>query len=325
MCREQYDYLEHVALVVRMGMGSTAALLMPLLVGWLVSIAFALFVAWLWAPASRAEMLPPLPPGASPSPPVEGRLTIVMPTFNEEANIRRTIRLLASKATRPSNIELIVVDAGSEDLTVELTREEADNQGLLLRQLQIKGGGRGAALAEGALLASGESIMFLHADCVPPDDFDEQALAALDSGALLVSFTLGFDYDASPSARNMPKLDFVGWFVALRTEKLQFPYGDQGLTMRLSSYRALGGFQKLPLMEDFDFVRRVRRASADGAGDIVKLKAEILSNPRRWEKYGCMGVTLRNNFLVAVYRIFRLTPTQIYRLYYGSWPKQQEG
>lgn len=171
-------------------------------------------------------------------------ISIIVPTLDEAANLRRLLPVLAAD---PEPHETIVVDGGSRDET----RAVALAHGVRLIDAPPS---RGGQLAAGAEAARGDALWFLHADTHPPTG----ALAAL--VATLAqhrhapggNFRLLFDGD-----RDFDRwLD--GFYARLRRHGIY--YGDSGVFVRTEIYRALGGMPKLALMEDFAFVRKLERA-----------------------------------------------------------------
>jgi hypothetical protein len=96
----------------------------------------------------------------------------------------------------------------------------------------------------------------------------------------------------------------------LRSRLLQLPYGDQGLFLRAELFRSLGGFAELPLLEDLELVRRLRRQ-----GRIVTAPLAVLTSARRWESLGVIRATLLNQVFLLAY-LLGMPPRRIARWYY---------
>jgi rSAM/selenodomain-associated transferase 2 len=205
-------------------------------------------------------------------------LSIIIPTLNEEARIAETLRALS-----PGPHEIIVQDGGSRDRTVEIALRYTD--------LVYSGPrGRGLQLAEGARRATGDALLFLHADTRLPKGFGAAVQRAFRDPALAAgAFRLSF-HPANAWLR------LVADMANLRSLLLKMPYGDQALFTRRSDYFRAGGFRALPVMEDVDFIRRMRRH-----GKIVLLQERVTTSPRRWEREGSLYATLRNWSLMARY------------------------
>ncbi|MBI4352011.1 MAG: TIGR04283 family arsenosugar biosynthesis glycosyltransferase, partial [Elusimicrobia bacterium] len=153
--------------------------------------------------------------------------------------------------------------------------------------------GRGAQMNAGAKKAAGEILLFLHADTRLPENAFGAIAGALDSGTYGAgAFRLEID---SPD----PWLRFVAWTANIRNFFTKTPYGDQAIFVRKELFDKLGGYRELPLMEDLDFMERVKA----GGGRIVILAEAVRTSPRRWETEGLFYTTLMHNAL----RLLRLS------------------
>jgi rSAM/selenodomain-associated transferase 2 len=220
-------------------------------------------------------------------------LSVVIPTLNAAASLPSTLAGLAD----PLVAEIIVSDGGSSDATAALAVRAGARVVEAAR-------GRGAQLAAGAAAARGDWLLFLHADtrlepgwtaavrrfCADPATADRAAY-----------FRFALDDDA-PAARRLEAL------VAWRCHAWALPYGDQGLLIRAATYRALGGFAPLPLMEDVDFVRRLGRAR------LVGLPVKAISSAVRYRRGGYLARPLRNLACLGLY-FAGLSPERLARLY----------
>jgi rSAM/selenodomain-associated transferase 2 len=209
------------------------------------------------------------------------RISIIIPALNEAGVIEKTIA-----STTPSlNTEIIVVDGGSSDSTVSL----AQNMGA---KLIASPAGRAHQMNRGAQAATGEILLFLHADTCLPAGFDELVRAALQTeqqSAIAGAFALRID-GASP------KLRWVEWGVWWRSHFLQLPYGDQALFLRSDTFHKIGGFPVLPIMEDFELVRGLRKL-----GKIAIISAPVVTSARRWMERGVFITTLLNQMVILGY------------------------
>jgi hypothetical protein len=104
----------------------------------------------------------------------------------------------------------------------------------------------------------------------------------------------------------MPRL--VEWLVAMRCRLLALPYGDQGLLISRNLYNRIGGFRPLPLMEDVDLVRRLKRS------ELVMLKSRAVTSGERYRREGYLARSLRNLGCVLLYYL-RVPPRVLARLY----------
>jgi rSAM/selenodomain-associated transferase 2 len=224
------------------------------------------------------------------------RVSVIIPVYCEPAIINGTIdtvRLLGGGKTA----EIIVVDGRAEEETIAAIRDKA------VRKLLSKKG-RGGQLNRGAAIATGDVLLFLHADTVlPPAAFERIAEAMCDEGCVGGAFDLRID-----STRAAFRI--IETAANLRSRLTRIPYGDQAIFLRASCFRTLGGFREIPIMEDVDLMRRVKRK----AGKIVIFREPVITSARRWEKEGLLFVTLRNWFLVTLY-LCGVAPERLARFY----------
>ena len=221
-------------------------------------------------------------------------VSAIIPTLNAAGTLPALMEQL-----RGSTIfaEIIVVDGGSSDETVTI----AQTAGACVLAAPC---GRGIQLAAGAGAAAGDWLLFVHADCRLSPDWETAVaafLAASESTARAGYFDFALD-DAAPAARRLERI------VAWRCRVLALPYGDQGLLIPRSLYRAVGGFAPVPLMEDVDFVRRL------GRGRLIRIGARCISSPRRYRREGYWRRPLRNLFCLSLY-FAGVSPYRIARLY----------
>jgi rSAM/selenodomain-associated transferase 2 len=201
--------------------------------------------------------------------------------LNEAESIERAIA-----STTPSvNTEVIVVDGGSVDDTMSL----AQNMGA---KVISSPAGRADQMNLGAQAATGDILLFLHADTVLPPEFDVLVRAALASGQrrpIAGAFPLKIDGDS-------PRLRWVEWGVNGRSRFFQMPYGDQALFLRADTFHEIGGFPALPIMEDFELVRRLK-----GMGKIAIVSAPVVTSGRRWLERGVLATTVINQMVILGY------------------------
>ncbi len=226
-----------------------------------------------------------------------GRLSIIMPTLNEEGTIEQTLLPLVGR----TDIEVIIADGGSADETVSIARRLGAR--IVLARL-----GRGRQMNAGAALASGEILLFLHADTKLPANFKCAIWSALNHDAVAGAFRLRID-DPRTALR------WIEWGANLRSQFLQMPYGDQGLFVRAELFHQLGGFSNWPLMEDYELCRRLRKH-----GRIVLTTESACTSARRWNKVGICRTTLINQLTVAAFH-FGVSPQRLAR-WYTSWLKR---
>jgi rSAM/selenodomain-associated transferase 2 len=225
------------------------------------------------------------------------RISVVIPAVNEAAALPATLAALGGEAD-----EVLVVDGGSDDATVAVARAAGATVLAAPR-------GRGSQLAAGGAAARGDVVLFCHADCLLPPGWAGAIRRALgaDPGAVGGAFRLGI---ASPRRA----LALVAATANLRSRLTGHPYGDQALFVRRETYRRVGGFAPLPLMEDIDLCRRLRRV-----GRLAHLELAVRVSPRRWEREGVVRSTLRNWSLAALFYL-GADPARLKR-WYGDEPR----
>ena len=152
-------------------------------------------------------------------------------------------------------------------------------------------------------VASGRLLLFLHADTLLPDGYEELIRRALDRPAT-VAGAFRFRTDDSGAAMRL-----VEWGANIRSALFQWPYGDQGLFMEKRVFDELGGFLPLPIMEDYELVGRLRRR-----GPVVTLNEAAITSARRWQRLGALRTTARNLAMIAGYHA-GVPPERLARFY----------
>jgi rSAM/selenodomain-associated transferase 2 len=204
------------------------------------------------------------------------RLSIVVPVLNEAAAIAGALRRLREQAPES---ERIVVDGGSEDLTVSMARPFA----------RVMGAPRGRAsqMNAGAREATGDWLLFLHADTRLPDGFPAEIGRAEQAGCFAGAFRLRIE-------GRHPLLPLLAWGANWRTRRRGIALGDQAMFMRRDLFTRLGGFPELPLMEDYALALRLRR---DGVV-LYRSPLSVITSGRRWDGAGFWRTwwTMRRNY-----------------------------
>jgi rSAM/selenodomain-associated transferase 2 len=198
-------------------------------------------------------------------------VSVIIPTLNEAASLAQTLH----SVRRQHPHEILVVDGGSTDGT-EHAAGIADH---FLRS----DCGRAPQMNAGAARATGDVLLFLHADCT----LEDGALRAAERLLMRRSFAGGCF-----SMRMAAKGLLYRCIDACATARVRLSgliYGDQGMFLRRRDFERLGGFPPLRLMEDVFFSRRLRQA-----GRLAVLPERIFVSPRRWQRVGLVRQTLRN-------------------------------
>lgn len=223
------------------------------------------------------------------------KISVIIPTLNEAASLAKTLRSVQSS----SNVEVIVVDGGSHDETIAI----AQAQGVRVVRASS---GRAVQMNAGARFTSGEILLFLHSDTHLPKGFDRQIRQTLNHPSVIAG---AFELTISGTVAG---LRLVEWGVNARSHYWQLPYGDQGIFLRASTFHTLGGFPELPIMEDFEFMRRLRRL-----GRVTIVPAAVLTSGRRWQKLGVLKTTLINQLTIVAY-FLGVPPDRIAQWYRGK-------
>ena len=218
-------------------------------------------------------------------------ISVIIPALDEAEQIGATLQQLEGAGAA----EIIVVDGGSRDETAQI----AESYGAHV----LKGpANRGKQQNLGAARAAGEILLFLHADTRLPEDFAEQVRASLDEPRAIAG-AFRFGLDASGFG-----ISLVECMVSIRCKLLAFPYGDQALFMSREAFEQAGRFADLPVMEDFELVRRLKRL-----GRIQIAEGTAVTSARRWREHGLWRVTWKHQLCILGYYL-KISPARLTRL-----------
>jgi len=221
---------------------------------------------------------------------------VIIPVFCEQTIINETIETVR-RLRGGDTAEIIVVDGQAEGETLSAIRDAA------VQKVRSEKG-RGGQLNRGAAVAAGDALLFLHADTVlPPAAFERIAGAMRDQGCVGGAFDLRID-------SRRAGFRVIETVAGLRSRLTRIPYGDQAIFIRTSCFRTLGGFKEIPIMEDVDLMRRIKRKG----WRIVIFREPVLTSARRWEKEGLVFGTLRNWVLMVLY-LCGVKPERLARFY----------
>ena len=209
--------------------------------------------------------------------------------MNEEASLGS---LLDRLRLAPGVHEIIVSDGGSSDRTAALARPP--------HRLVRSKPGRGQHLRTGAEAATGDALLFLHADVLPPVDVAAQVSSAIGSGNVGGNFRLRYP-DGGPLGR------WLEWLAPFYRRRPRY-YGDSGIFARRDAYDACGGFPHVPIMEDLIFVRRL-----EAAGRTAYLPGPMVSAARRWRGREWRTLLLWGSMQAAF--ALGVTPWRLVRFY----------
>jgi len=210
-------------------------------------------------------------------------ISVILPVWKETSIINHTVANILSLEYK-GDVEIIVVDGSTEGETIRAVQNKEVRKAVSEK-------GRSRQMNTGATIARGGILFFLHADTLLPKD----ALMAISSIMRKREFVGGaFDLGID-SHRTVFRL--IETAASLRSRITRVPYGDQGIFIRKDYFHAIGGFKEIPLMEDVDLMRRIKKAG----DNICILPLKVNTSPRRWEKEGIVRCTLRNWALIALY------------------------
>ncbi|MGB5159145.1 MAG: TIGR04283 family arsenosugar biosynthesis glycosyltransferase [Desulfobacterales bacterium] len=173
-------------------------------------------------------------------------ISIIIPVFNEEKIIAGQLESLLLVLDKDS--EVIVVDGGSQDRTVEII--EGFENIILLKSAKA---GRATQMNYGADRAKGDILLFLHADASLPKEWKSEVMKAVDSGFVAGGFRI-----RCGNKENLGGLDsFFAYISGLRSRYAKYMYGDQAIFVTKNAFKSVSGFPEIPIMEDYEFSRKV--------------------------------------------------------------------
>ena len=196
-------------------------------------------------------------------------ISVIIPALDEAATIANT--LTALQPMRERGHQVLLVDGGSSDNTIALAKPLVD---LAL----CSSAGRAAQMNAGAAAASGNLFCFVHADTRMPPDMDVLLTNALhDSAKEWGRFDIRLSGDVAA-------LRIIAQMMNWRSRLSGIATGDQGIFVRRDAFERIGGFADIPLMEDIEACKRLKKT----AGRPLCLSRKLTTSSRRWEKYGIL-------------------------------------
>jgi len=223
------------------------------------------------------------------------KISIIIPILNDADLLKKQLQSL--QAWRAAGHEIIVVDGGSEETITASDREMAD-------RFLSTNRGRALQMNEGARLADGDILLFLHADSGLPENAGTLIERAMED----CTASWGrFDVRLS-SERLIFRI--IGWAINIRSYITGVATGDQGLFVRRSVFEQLAGYAPIPLMEDVEISKRLRRITRP-----IRLKGQIVTSSRRWEQHGVFSTVFLMWWLRLLY-FLGVSPEKLIKKYY---------
>lgn len=231
-------------------------------------------------------------------------ISIVVPVLDEARNLERLLPALRDLAP---DAEVVIVDGGSRD----------DTESVLARwpraRIVSSPRGRAAQMNAGAARSAGEVILFLHADTRLPAGFAAAIERALDDQRVVGGrFDVAFDNPAWP-------FRMIATMMNVRSRLSGIFTGDQAIFVRRTAFEALGGYPEIPLMEDIELTRRLRRL-----GRVACLRRRVTTSARKWERDG-IARTIGLMWMLRFLYFCGVSPERLHRWYYPALAARPEG
>ncbi|MFA4919471.1 MAG: TIGR04283 family arsenosugar biosynthesis glycosyltransferase [Thermodesulfovibrionales bacterium] len=231
---------------------------------------------------------------------MKSSFSIIIPVLHESSIINRTIEHIR-RIGSGFEFEIIVVDGDKKGGTINFIKH---NDVIKI----VSPRGRGIQMNKGASAAKGEILLFLHTDTeLPEEAFDGISSVISNREYTGGAFDLGIE-SGRWIFRLIEKLVFV------RTRATRIPYGDQAIFIRRECFETLKGFKDIPIMEDVEFMRRLKKSGYK----ISIIPQKVKTSSRRWEREGILYCTLRNWALISLYSI-GVKPEKLVKFYYRDW------
>ena len=209
------------------------------------------------------------------------KVSIIIPTLNEGLVLEKTL----TQIQQLSPHEVIVSDGGSTDNTCHIAKNFSHS-------LVIGSSGRARQMNAAADEATGDLLLFLHADSrLEPESYKKMLEFMNNWKWIGGAFTLCIESDKW-------SMNLITLLANIRSKYFGLAYGDQGFFVRKEVFKSMEGFSPIPICEDIDFYRRLRKK-----GSVILLKEKAHTSPRRWVKEGVVFTTARNIFIAILFGI----------------------
>jgi rSAM/selenodomain-associated transferase 2 len=211
------------------------------------------------------------------------QISVIIPVYKEANTIQHTLSDL-SGLDFSETLEIIIVDSETDRSSLRAICQEG-----IIKLSGPKG--RGAQMNLGAAIATGNILLFLHADTLLPDNAIKAILTATESKNIV-----GGAFNLSIDAKGIP-FRIIETSVRIRTRLTRIPYGDQAIFIKKSAFHELGGYPDIPIMEDVALIRKIKNRRQK----ISIIPAPVKTSARRWKMEGVLYCTLRNWVLLLLY------------------------
>lgn len=224
------------------------------------------------------------------------KLSIIIPVYNEPDTINDLIMHIKTIMNN-NNYEIIIVDAQNNKSTLKKIKDNT-----VIKLVSEKG--RALQMNTGAESASGEILLFLHADTFLPENAYNFINQALINNIVAGAFNLGL---------NNKKFIYriMEIIVKYRTKVSRVPFGDQAIFIKKDYFFEIGKYKKIPFLEDVELMKRIRK----NKNKICIISAKVLSSTRKWENDGIWYNTFRNTLIQILYSI-GVSPHRLIKFYY---------
>lgn len=208
-------------------------------------------------------------------------LSVIIPTLNEAAHLASAIQSIGNR----TDTEAIVADGGSTDATVDI----AQRHGARIVACEC---GRAVQMNAGAAAASGDVLLFLHADTRLPFGYrDEIDHMLARPNVVAGAFRFAVDYVTH-------SLRLIEFGTNVRSRLRQLPYGDQAIFLPRAMFKTVGGFPAWPVMEDYELIHRLRRRGRVGLANVA-----AITSARRWRRNGPLRTTVRHQLAILSFNL----------------------
>jgi rSAM/selenodomain-associated transferase 2 len=225
-------------------------------------------------------------------------ISIIIPVLHEAKLINSLIEHLHS-INAEHNIEIIVVDGSPSNDTLITIKDDS------AIKLTSHTAGRALQMNTGANAAQGHILLFLHADTrLPPHAFSNIITACSKDNIVGGAFQLSFN-------SNNYFLKLIAFTTSMRSRITRIPYGDQAIFIKKYFFHKIGAFSEMPLMEDVDLMKRIRKRRAA----IIILKDKVVTSHRKWQKEGLLRTTGKN-YLIRLLYLLGINTNTLKNIYY---------